>query len=98
MVALTVVIRTNFQGLIPPHNQSGLLVLPMLQQPHIPRSTLFPLPAFTIELEQFSAHLKSMLLSLLIRLRLHLFGQMHDGLKVDIWGLGGIVLYSTNPT
>lgn len=90
-------IRTNFQSLIPPHNQPRLLVLPMLQQPHIARSAFLPLPTLTIELEQLGTHLECLLLSLLVRLGLHLFGQVDDGLEVDIWRFGGIVLYNTNP-
>ena len=69
----------------------------MLQQPHIPRSTFLPLPTLTIEFEQLGAHLKCLLLSLLICLGLYLFSQVYDGLEVNVWRIGGIILHNANP-
>lgn len=81
----TIMIRTNLQRLIPPHDQPRLIILFMFKQPHIPRSTLLPLPTITIEFEQFGAHLESLLFEFLVGFGLDFFGQVDYGLEVDFW-------------
>ncbi len=76
-------IRTDLQRLVSPHDQSGLPVLSMLQQPHIPCPTLLPIPAITVEFEKLGAHLERLLLEFLVGLGLDFFGKVDDGLEVD---------------
>jgi hypothetical protein len=83
----TVMIRADLQSLIPTHNQSRLVILLVLQQPHIPSATLLPLPGVPVELEQLSPHLERLLLSLLMRLGLDLLRQADDGFEVDVFAL-----------
>ncbi len=91
-------IRTNLQRLIPPHNQSCLSVLLVLQQPHIARPTLLPLPTITIEFEQLGAHFESLLLQLFIRLGLDFLGKVYDRLEVDFWRFYFFLLRIRKPT
>ena len=74
----------DLQRLIPPHNQPCLPILPMFQQPYIPRTALLPIPILAIELEQLGTHLEDLLFELFIRFCFNFFRQVHDGLKVDI--------------
>lgn len=89
---LTVVVGADLQGLIPAHDQAGLLVLLVLQQTHVTGATLLPLLALAVELEQLGAHLERLLLKLLVGLGLHLLGQANDGLEVHFRRLGGFLL------
>lgn len=85
-------VGADLQGLIPAHDQAGLLVLLVLQQTHITSATLLPLLALTVELEQLGAHLEHLLLKLLVGLGLNLLGQANDGLEVNFRGLGSFLL------
>lgn len=64
----------------------------MLQQPHVTGSTLLPLLAVAVELEQLGTHLEGLLLKFLVGLSLNLLGKADHGLKVNLGGLGGIVI------
>ena len=77
-------IRTNLQRLIPSHNQPRLPILPMLQQPHVPRATLFPVPTAAIEFKQLSTHFEDLLFALFVCFCFDLFRQVHNGLEVDV--------------
>ena len=85
-------VGADLEGLIPAHDQAGLLVLLMLQEADVTGTALLPLLALTVELEQLGAHLEYLLLELLVGLGLHLLGQADDGLEVDVGGLGGLIL------
>lgn len=89
--SLTVVVGADLQGLVPAHHQTSLLVLLVLQQPHVAGTTLLPLLALTVVLEQLGAHLEHLLLKLLVGLGLHLLGEADDGLEVNFGGFGGIL-------
>lgn len=82
--AHTIVIRANLQSLIPPHNQPCLLILPMLEQPHIPCATLLPLPRITVEFEKLSAHFERLFLLLFICSCLDFLRKMHNRRKLNI--------------
>ena len=56
----------------------------MLQQPHVARTTFFPLPGSAIELEQLGAHLEELLLLVFGLLDLDFLGQMDHRLEVNI--------------
>lgn len=77
-------VGTNLQRLIPSHNQPRLPIFPMLQQPYVPRATLFPIPTTAIEFKQLGTHLEDLLFALFICFCWDLFRQVHDGLEVDI--------------
>lgn len=85
-------VGADLEGLIPTHDETGLLVLLVLQQTHITSTTLLPLLAVTIELEQLGAHLEGLLLELLVGLCLNLLGQANDGLEVNFGGLRSVIL------
>lgn len=85
-------VGADLQGLVTAHDQTGLLVLLVLQQTHITSTTLLPLLAVTVELEKLGAHLEGLLLQLLVGLGLNLLGEANDGLEVDIDVLGGFLL------
>ena len=61
-----VMICANFQCLIPPHHQACLVVFLVLQQPHVASSPFFPFLRIAIKTEELGAHLKCLLLLLLI--------------------------------
>jgi len=86
------VVGADLEGLVTAHDQTGLLVLLVLQQTHITGTTLLPLLAVAVELEQLGAHLEGLLLELLVGLGLHLLGQANNGLEVNVGGLGGLIL------
>lgn len=79
-------IRADLERLVPPHDEPSLLVLLVLQKPDITSSTLLPVPGFTVELEEFGAHLKGLLFKFLVGLGLDFLGQVDDGLEVDVRG------------
>src|SRR5205085_1492372 len=56
----TVVVCADLQRLVSSHYQACLVVVLMLQQPHITCSALFPFPRLTVELEEFRMHLESL--------------------------------------
>lgn len=85
-------VSADLEGLVAAHHKAGLLVLLVLEQSHVTSATLLPLLALTVEAEQLSTHLESLLLQLLVGLGLDLLRQADDRLEVDIGGLGGFVL------
>lgn len=85
-------VGADLEGLIPTHDETGLLVLLVLQQTHITSTTLLPLLAVTVELEKLGAHLEGLLLKLLVGLCLDLLGQANDGLEVNFGGLRSVIL------
>ena len=92
MRKLTVMIRADFQSLVPSHDQSGLLILLVLQQPHVSCSALFPLPRVTVESEKFRTHLEGLFLRLFIGLGVDLLGQMDNRFEVDFWRINLLFL------
>ena len=89
---VTVVIGTNFQGLIPPHDKPCLAVLFVLQQSHIASSTLFPFSRVTVKFEELSAHLELLFFHLFVRLCFDLLSQANNRLEVNIWRIRGFFL------
>jgi hypothetical protein len=83
----TVVIRTDFEGLVSPHHQSGLVIFLVVEKSDITRASLFPLSRISVELEEFRSHLKGLVLCLLVRLRINLLGQMYDRLEMEVFTL-----------
>lgn len=81
-VRYNVVIRADFQGLVPSHDQSRFAVVLVLEQPHIARAAFLPLPALTVEFEEFGAHFERLLLGLLVRLGIDLLGQVDNRFKM----------------
>lgn len=77
-------IGAHLQGLISPHNQSRLTVIFVFQQPHVTGTSLLPLPALAVELEELRTHFKRLLLKFFVSLCLHLLRQMNDRLEMDI--------------
>lgn len=49
MIARTVVVGTNFQCFVSPHNQPRLRILLVLEQSHVAGTTLLPFSAVAIE-------------------------------------------------
>jgi hypothetical protein len=86
------VVGADLEGLIPAHDQTGLLVLLVLQETDVTGTTLLPLLALAVKLEQLGPHLEHLLLELLVGLGLNLLGQADDGLEVDVGGFGGLIL------
>lgn len=78
-------VGANFQSLVSSHNQARSLVLLVLQESDFTSSTLFPLLALSIELEQLGTHLEALLLEFLICLGLNLLSQADNGLEIDVW-------------
>ena len=68
---LTVVVSADLEGLVAAHDQASLQVLLVLQQTDITSTTLLPLLALGVELEELGAHLEDLLLNLLAGLHLH---------------------------
>ena len=67
-------VRTDLEGLIPPHDKARLLVLLVLQQSNIASAALLPLLRVALKSEQLGAHLEDLLLQLLVRLGLDFLG------------------------
>jgi hypothetical protein len=86
------VVGADLQGLIPTHDETGLLVLLVLEQTDITSTTLLPLLALAVELEKLGTHLEGLLLELLVGLGLDALGQADDGLEVNFGGFGSIIL------
>ena len=80
-------VRADLESLVSPHDETGLAILLVLEQPDIASASLFPLPRLAVELEQLSPHLEGLLLEFLVRLGIDLFGQANDRLEVHV-GLG----------
>jgi hypothetical protein len=55
-------IRADFQGLVPPHDQAGFAILLVLQQSNVASSSFFPLAALTVKLEKLGPHLEDLFL------------------------------------
>lgn len=74
----------DLKRLISPHHQPCLLVLAVLQKPHITSAALFPLSAVTVKAEELCAHLEDLLLLLLVCLDVNLLRKVDNGFKVHI--------------
>lgn len=96
-------VGADLESLLASHHQADLGVLLVLEQSDITSSALLPLASSgggllavllggLDELEQLGAHLEELLLRLLVGLDVDLFGQLDDGLEVDVFALGGLVL------
>lgn len=85
-------VSTDLEGLVQTHDQPGLLVLAVLQQPHVTSATLLPLLAIPVKSEQLSAHLKGLLLEFFVGLGINFLRQADDGLEVDFGGFGSFLL------
>lgn len=96
-------VGADLESLLTSHHQADLGVLLVLEQSDITSSALLPLASGgggllavllggLDELEQLGAHLEELLLRLLVGLDVDLFGQLDDGLEVDVFALGGLVL------
>lgn len=77
-------VGADLEGLVPAHDQAGLQVLLVLQQTDITSTTLLPLLALGVELEELGAHLEDLLLNLFAGLDLHNILQ----LRLDPAGIG----------
>ncbi|KAI6776706.1 hypothetical protein HG530_000651 [Fusarium avenaceum] len=89
-----VVVGADLESLVSAHHQSSLAVLLVLKQTDVTGTTLLPLAALLDELEKLGAHLEGLLLGLLVGLGVDLFGQLDDGLEVNVLGLlRGLLLY-----
>ena len=88
----TIMICTDLQRLVPPHDEPSLMILLMLQQPHIPRPTFLPLPTIAVEFEKFRAHLESLLFEFFVGFGFDFFSQVDYGFEVDFWGFWCVVL------
>ncbi len=89
-------VRADFQRLVPPHDQPGLLVLLVLQQTHVAGTTLLPLAGLADKLEEFGSDLKQLLLGFLVGLDFDLLGKPDYRLEVDIIRLGRLVFLQAN--
>jgi hypothetical protein len=69
----------------------------MLQEPNITSSSLLPLTALTIELEQLGSHLERALFQLFVRLGVDFLCEADYGLEVDVGFFfgGGVFLLAT---
>lgn len=76
-------IGADLEGLISPHDKSGLAVLLMFQQPHIASAALLPLLAVAVKLEELRTHLEHLLLGLFVCLGLDLLSKVNHRLEVD---------------
>lgn len=85
-------VSADLEGLVSAHNQTGLLVLLVLEQSDVSGTTLLPLLAIAIESEELRTHLEHLLLEFFVGLGFHLLGQADDGFEVDFRGLGGLIL------
>lgn len=85
-------VSADLESLVTAHHQPGLLVIGVLQQPHVTGTTLLPLLALTVESEQLGTHLEGLLLLFFVGLGLDLFGQANDRLEVDFRGFGSLLL------
>ena len=83
-VQLTEMVGADFQGLVPPHDESRLAIFLMFQQSNVTSSSFFPLAALAVELEKLGPHLEDLFLGLLIGLGLNGFGEANDGYEIHI--------------
>ena len=88
----TVVVGADLEGLVSAHDQASLAVLLVLEQTNVTSATLFPLGSLANKFEQLGAYLEHLLLGLLVGLGLDLFGQLDDGLEVNIIRFRGLLL------
>ena len=85
-------VSADLEGLISAHNQTCLVVLSVLEEPHVTGTTFLPLVGVADELEELRAHLECLLLNLLTGLNLDFVGEMDDGLEVNVLRLWCLVL------
>jgi hypothetical protein len=81
------VVRADFECLIPPHDQSCLLVFLVLEQSNVPGTSFFPFPSVSVELEKLRSHLEGLIFGLFVSFGLDFLGKVDDGLKMHIFGL-----------
>ena len=77
-------VGADLQGLVTTHDKSGSAVLLVLEQTDLAGTTLLPLSAVTVELEELGAHLEGLLLTLLVCLGVDFLGKVNNGFEVDI--------------
>jgi hypothetical protein len=68
------VVGADLEGLVSPHYQSCLAVLFVPQQSNVTSSSLFPLSAVAVELEQFGSHLECLLFGFFVGLGFDFLG------------------------
>ncbi len=85
-------VGADLEGLVAAHDQAGLAVLAVLEQADVASAALLPLARVGDVLEELGAHLEDLLLALLVGLDLDLLRQVDDGLEVDVFRLGGLLL------
>ncbi|KAH0357234.1 hypothetical protein KCU81_g325, partial [Aureobasidium melanogenum] len=83
-VGNNVVVGADLQGLVTAHDKSGSAVLLVLEETNLTGTTLLPLSAVTVELEELGAHLEGLLLALLVCLGVDFLGKVNNGLEVDV--------------
>jgi len=79
-----VVVGADLEGLVTTHDESGSAVLLVLEQADLAGTTLLPLSAVAVELEELGTHLEGLLLALLVCLGVDFLGKVDNGLKVDV--------------
>lgn len=84
MGIVTVVVGADLQGLVSSHYQSCLLVFLVLQESHVTSTTLLPLSAITIELEELGAHLEGLFLSFLVGLGVNLLCEADNWFEMHV--------------
>ena len=77
-------VGADLESLVSSHEQSGLVVLLVLQQLDVTGSTLLPLFGLPVKSEKFGAHLEGLLLQLFVGLDLDLLSQADDWLEVYV--------------
>lgn len=88
----TVVVGANFERLVTTHNEAGLAVLLVLEQAKRASTALLPLARLLNKSEHLASHVEDLFLGFLVCNCLDLLGEFMDGLKVDILGLGSLLL------
>jgi hypothetical protein len=77
-------VGADLQRLVSAHDQPGLAILLVLEQPDISSTALLPLAALAVELEELSTHLEHLFLGLLVGLGLDLLREVHNRLEVNV--------------
>lgn len=77
-------IGAYFQSLVSTHDKTSLLILAMLQQSNISRTTFLPFATLTIKTEKLGAHLKDLFFLFFVGLLLDLLGEMYNRFKMNV--------------
>ncbi len=80
----TVVVGTDFESLVPSHDQASLAILLVFEQPHVAGTSLLPLSAVSVELEEFGPHLEGLLFGFFVSLGVDLLRQTDNRFEVDV--------------